>query len=350
MSLESIVPGLRDLALEWNNPHLTTYLRYFDSEFYRTHGHAGGRADLVHLTRPEAVTHFVMQGWRERRAYSRFLHAFCDPEFYRKAHPDLRLANDGAALRHWMYHGFLEGRDPNHVTAKLRRATYHVFNMAKCGSRSVVDAITRADPEATVVHAHSSVNFASSYPNCFWSYPEVVARNPNEVRFVAGVRDPFSRLIAGYLQEHQTEIASGTLAFGPDLLPRIFVEMQAALPYVLAWFDHGFHCGIDVYAAPFDHGAGFTVSGGRFRRAFVHRMEALTGLQQPLGEFLGLPVVLERRNVTVEKSRAMADFSAAAYRTIRFPADMVAETIASRFVRHFFTAAEIEALRDRWSA
>jgi len=350
MSLESIVPNLRRLTPDWKNPHLTTYLRYFDSEFYRTHGHIQGKPDLEHLTRVEAVTHFVVQGWRERRAYSRFLHAFCEPEFYRQAHPELRLQTDGAAVRHWMYQGFLEGRDPNRTTMRLRKSPYHVFNMAKCGSRSVVEAITRADPQAAVVHAHSSVDFALTYPDCFWSYPEVVARNPNRMRFVAGVRDPFSRLLAGYLQEHEAAIAAGTLTCGPASLPSLVHSLTTALPYVVTWFDHGFHCGIDVYASPFDTARGYSVYGSGGRQAFVYRMERLSQLEEPLGEFLELPIQLGHHNVTAEKCRAMADFAAEARRSVRLPAEVVAETIATRFVRQFFTPAEIEALRDRWSA
>jgi len=349
MSLESIVPNLRRLAPDWKNPHLTTYLRYFDSEFYRTHGHTG-RADLDHLTRSEAVTHFVVQGWREQRAYSRFLLAFCEPAFYREAHPELRLQTDGAAIRHWMYQGFLEGRDPNHTTMRLRKTPYHVFNMAKCGSRSVVEAITRANPEAAVVHAHSSVDFALTYPDCFWSYPEVVARNPGRLRFVAGVRDPFSRLLAGYLQEHEAAIAAGTLTFGPDLIPTMLDSLFAALPYVVTWFDHRFHCGLDVYASPFDTARGYSISGSRGRQVLVYRMDRLSQLEEPLGEFLELPLQLGHQNVTSEKSGAVADFWAEARRTVRFPADLVAETLATRFVRHFFTPTEIETLRDRWSA
>lgn len=350
MSLESLVPNLHRLWPDWKNPHLTTYLRYFDSEFYRTHRHTQGKADLDHLTRGEAIAHFVVQGWRERRAYSRFLHAFCEPAFYRESHPELRLQTDGAAVQHWMYQGFLEGRDPNSTTMRLRKAPYHVFNMAKCGSRSVVEAIARANPEAAVVHAHSSVDFALTYPDCFWSYPEVVARNPGRVRFVAGVRDPFSRLLAGYLQEHETAIAAGTVTFGPDLIPTMLNSLITALPYVVNWFDHRFYCGLDVYSAPFDTVRGYSIYGSRGRHVLVYRMERLSQLEQPLGEFLELPIQLDRQNVTSQKGQAIADFAAQARQTVRFPADLVAEALATRFVRHFFAPAEIEALRDRWSA
>lgn len=350
MSLRTVVPGFRNLPLDWENPHLTAYLRYFDSDFYRTHEHVNGRADLDHFTRGEAVRHFIVQGWRERRAYSRFLHAFCEPAFYLLAYPELNLKTEGEAIRHWMYEGFLEGRDPNQVTKQLREATHHVFNMGKCGSRTIVDAIRKAAPATTVVHAHASVNFAQIYPDCFWSYPELLARNPNPVRFVAGVRDPFSRVIAGYLQDHQAAILSGEIAFGAELLPSMLAEMTAAIPAVAGWFDHRFHCGIDVYASPFDTTHGYTVYGSGGRRAFVYKLNNLPQLNQSLGEFLELPIQLDRQNVATDKGPAMESFRAETYRSVRFPREIVAEAVTSRFVRHFHTAAEIEELRDRWSA
>jgi hypothetical protein len=350
MSLQRIVPGFRKLPLDWTNPHLTAYLRYFDIDFYRTHKHSKGQADLEHLTRVEAAKHFVLQGWRERRAYSRFLHAFCETAFYLEAYPELNLEPDGGAMQHWMYEGFLEGRDPNRVTQQLREATYHVFNMGKCGSRSVVEAIRQAAPAATVVHAHASANFAQIYPDCFWSYPELLARNPKPVRFVAGVRDPFSRAVAGYLQDYQPAILSGKLAWTDELLSRMLAEMTAALKVIVSWFDHGFHCGIDVYASPFDTDRGHTVYGSGGRQAFVYKLDKLPQLEQPLGEFLDLPINLERHNVAADKGSSMEAFHAETYRSIRFRHEIVTETLASRFVRQFYTADEIEALRDRWSA
>jgi len=350
MSLTTIFPGFSRLPLAWETPHLFTYLRYFDSHFYRTHDHVKGSADLAHLSHHEALRHFIFQGWRNRRSYSAFLYAFCEPDFYLRAYPELDLPTKAAAIQHWMYEGIVEGRSPNSVTHDLLRATTHVFNMGKCGSRTVVEAVEAACPGPLVVHAHSAVDFARSYPNCFWSYPELIARAPGPLRFIAGVRDPFSRVVSGYLQEHEADITNGTLVFTADLVPVMLAEMTTALPYVVGWFDHGFYCGIDAYATPFDGEHGFVVCGSGDQQAFVYRLSALSRLAEPLGRFLEHGVQFTPQNIAAEKGPAMAVFQEETLRHVRFPAPLVEETLATRFVRQFFTAAEIAHLRDRWTA
>src|SRR5262245_18174414 len=103
-SVSLVMPECNRLAL---------WLRHFDVEFYRTHGHADGKADLINMRADELYRHFVGTGWREGRSYSRILHDFLDPVFYMRHYPSLGLANAQEAVRHWMYEGFYERRTPN---------------------------------------------------------------------------------------------------------------------------------------------------------------------------------------------------------------------------------------------
>ena len=65
------------------------WLRYFDLDFYRTHGHVNGKSDLAGLSDRELLSHFVRRGYIEGRPYNRYFHAFFDPFFYMAKYPDL---------------------------------------------------------------------------------------------------------------------------------------------------------------------------------------------------------------------------------------------------------------------
>ncbi|QCK88165.1 hypothetical protein E8L99_21575 [Phreatobacter aquaticus] len=149
------------------------WLRHFDSEFYRTFGHHKGFADLTHLQGDQLIRHFVQQGWRERRSYSRFFYSFIDPDFYAARYPHLKLQTPRDAIAHWMYRGAFEGRIPNVVTDDIINARFHLFQMGRVGSKAIQSALQEAGVFGTIPHLHWSSEAIRSYPDCFFLIPRL---------------------------------------------------------------------------------------------------------------------------------------------------------------------------------
>jgi hypothetical protein len=329
---------------------LNEWLRFFDPEFYGSHGHLSGVADLSDMSRAELINHFVYRGWREGRSYSRFLHSFIDPAYYRSAYPELGLSTDAAAVRHWVYDGYFEGRVPNRTTRQMLDSEFHVFQFGKVGSKAVERALYAAGHPGLVLHVHWAADLVLNYPDCPLSYPELVnADRDKPIRFITGVRDPLDRLVSGYFQSNLESRVKHGLDVSPNIVIGEIMSMvdDGQLDAILDWFDHQFFRGIDVYSEPFDVDQGFRTLGQGGARVFLYRVDHLPRLTMPLAEFTGLPVQLVPTNCAADKDYA------GLYHTIlgilRFPAAVVDRVLKSALVRHFFSAGEIDRMRTRWT-
>lgn len=332
--------------IETSLDYLHRWLRHFDSEYYRTFGHHGGVCDLVHLKGDELIRHFVQQGWRERRSYNAFFYAFIDPDFYAARYPELNLTTPRDAIAHWMYYGVYEGRFPNCVTEEIVGAPFHLFQMGRVGSKSIQSALQAAGVDGTIPHLHWASEAIRTYPDCFFSYPEVVTHpQAPAIRFISGVRDPISRLISGYCQSVGDPGSTlGALAADPDALVECLPTfIEADYPKITGWFDHGYFRNIDVYAMPFPRSEGHTVIGAGGASLFLYRFDALPRLAEPLGAYCGLKLSLEMMNDRPQATiydRMMSQ---------RFPRPLVQRIFDTRYCRHFYDEPEISAFIERYS-
>jgi hypothetical protein len=351
MSFANLVAPSQIAHIDLRAPRMSQWLRHLDLQFYRTHGHLGGISDLAHLSDEELRTHFIVNGWREGRVYSKFLQSFIDPAFYMREYPELGLTDSDAALKHWMYVGFFEGRMPNAVTKAALESDYHIFQFGKVGSKAVQGALKAAGYGKMVVHVHWPSEFMKSYPDCMLGYVEIVTREPRKtLNFLTGVRDPFSRIISGYFQERhdfsdKTGMCSAQLVSG-QYVEEFFRTRQANL--ILDWFDHKYFRDVYVYDHPFDVRDGHAVIEQNAARIFLYRLDKLDSLEPALSRFTGLNVRLARTNVTVAKPYASLYEDAVA--SVRFTDAQVDQILNSALVRHFFSAHEAEAMRKRWLA
>lgn len=351
MSFQKLIPPGTYLHTGPGFSRMGQWLEHFDAEFYRTHPHCGEHSDLEHFNREQLYKHFIETGWVEGRSYSRYLQAFIDPAFYRSHYPELALTSPKDAVRHWMYDGYYEGRIPNCVTRDIMESEFHLFQFGKVGSKSIKQALRAAGHTRAIVHVHWPSDMLTSYPDCLLSYREVIARDPEKlIKFITGVRDPFERFISGYFQSHPNVTEAGTMKSAAEIRDAIvksyFTLGQA--DWILEWFAHGFFRGIDVYSSEFDRSAGYTVIEQNHAKVFLYRMENLPRLEEPLSQFAGLPLRLERVNTATDKAYS------ALYRhvvaTLLFPKSDVERVLDSRFVRHFYDGQEIERMRQRWTA
>jgi putative capsular polysaccharide synthesis protein len=352
MGFRALIPDSALIPIEPECNRLIHWLKHFDLHFYRTHAHYNGVADLEALNDTELLKHFVETGWLEKRSYSGFILTFLEPDFYRNRYPELALKDTDEATRHWMYEGFYEGRIPNSVTNDLLESDIHLFQFGKVGSKSIEAALYAGGYQKLVPHLHWPNQIITTYPNCIFSYEEIVNFSPRKrLSFISGVRDPFERMISGYFQtnlgDNGGEPSEETVhAINAKVLEDFFGREQISL--ILDWFDHKFFRDVDVFAQEFDKRAGYVAIEKNDARVFLYRLDKFSSLEQPLTEFTGMNIRLERTNVAVNK--AYSRLYAAVMASLRFPAERVNRVLSSRLVTHFYTEPEIERMRERWTA
>jgi hypothetical protein len=351
MGYELLLPWPELLVDMRNEVPLPRWIRNFDSEFYRTHGHFHGIADLEHLSGGELLKHFVAQGWMERRSYSRFFYSFIDPEHYSQKYSDLGFAHSGEAISHWMYFGVYENKIPNSVTQAFFDAPVHLFQMGKVGSKSIEKSLISAGHDHLIPHLHWANEMIQSYPDCFYSYEEILSLpRPKPVKFISGIRDPIERVVSGLFES--AESAKSSLEIGElkelvdsgvKSLGRVLAD---TVDPILRWFDHRYFCDLDVYGQSFDVSKGCGVIDGAAASVFLYRVDKLSNCWTPLSEFVGLPLKPVRTN-EAEKKMYSALYNEALSK-VRFPREFMEYVVGSRYCQTFFDERERKAMEVRY--
>jgi hypothetical protein len=338
MGIEKIVglDLLRDVSIDGN---LLRWVKHFDTNFYRKHGHYNGFADLCGLDDSELILHFITTGHLERRSYNGVFHSFIDPVFYRKQYPELDLSDDSDAIRHWMYFGVYEKRAPNEPTQQLIDATIHLFQMGRVGSKSIESALYAAGHANLVPHLHWPNELMYSYPDSFYSYDEIVNLQPDRKKiFVSGVRDPVDRVISGLFNSisESRSTMSERLLF--DLLERPQLEIdfffEKHVDPIVNWFGHDYFSGLDVYEQPFDKEAGYSIIRKGGKTVFIYRFDRLPHIWPILCDVVGMDLPATHIN---QSERAGASPRIAEFRArLRLGDDLSQRIASSRYVQHFF--------------
>jgi len=328
------------------------WIKHFDASFYRSHGHYNGHADLLHLSDDELLTHFLTTGIHERRSYNRFFYSFIDPEFYCQRYPELGFSDPADAIRHWMYYGAYEHRVPNSVTQALIDADIHLFQMGKVGSRTIATAFAASGYSKIVPHLHWADEIVLTYPDCFYSYDDLVNFDPlRPLVFVSGVREPIERIVSGLFESAENGKSSLTLDALMQMLDGSSEELESFLaPHlskVLSWFDHGYFRGVDVYVHPFDPARGHAVIRENSLTIFIYRLDALERCWSSLCEAAGVKAYLFHSNRSAEKP--YANLLAKWLSEAKFSTEFIGRVLRSKYFRHFFAGQE-EVLARRWLA
>jgi RNAse (barnase) inhibitor barstar len=331
------------------------WLRHFDLDFYRNHGHVNGTSDLANLSDRELLSHFVRRGYIEGRPYNRYFHAFLDPFFYIAKYPELNLDSVYQAMKHWMYHGVYEGRVPNRGTQDLVEARIHLFQMGKVGSKSIERAIRATGYTDILPHLHWQNEIMTTYSDCFFTYEEIIKRSEaSDLNFVAGVREPISRLLSGFFESTKDPKSSLSVERFQNITKLsselLLEQMAPQIDLILNWFDHKFYCDLDVYSVPFDLDSGSlqvqNMNGYQARKAFVYRLDKLDTLWGKLSSFLDMSLVLTHVNKAEEKSGTEEYQNV--IKTLKFPKEYLQKVYSSKFCQHFFSEDEIAMFTERW--
>lgn len=186
-------------------------------------------------------------------------------------------------------------------------------------------------------------------------YTEAIHRNylaPNRAaRAITLVREPVAHNISMFFQVMHDYIGVGFErdGFTTEELIQIFLE-RFIHSRPLTWLDAELKSalGIDVYQHPFQCGRGYTVLSNGTVDLLVLRAELDDEAKsRAIGNFLGIEgFELLRSNVGSEKG--YADAYRRFKQQIEVPALLLDRMYASKFARHFYSPAEIEAFRKRW--
>lgn len=292
-----------------------------------------------------AFAHFFHQGYYERRIFDpKRLDGF-DPGFYRERYPELALPSDAAAQIHYCYQGWYEQRIPNRESAWLNDARLHVYQMGKVGSHSIADALLAAGYAGGVVHAHWMTDVMTAFPGNRLCYSRILVHDRDEpVKVISATREIVSWTLSGLFQYHGDRMLNATDA-GALIEEHFWNQCKSGLE----WFDHQYYCGLDVYAHPFDPAEGYTRIRHPGMDLMIYRQEDLPRLEKPIAEFLGLPELsFQTRNVGDRK--AYSSIYTTMLRNTRLPAALLDELYDTPFMRHFYSDAERDKARARWSA
>lgn len=253
-----------------------------------------------------------------------------------------------------------------------------VYQMGKVGSSTVYASLRAADLPGPLfkVHYLSDAGLArgrARYAQLPVRVPVPYEQTTGQVRrlladrpeltwkVVSLVREPIARDVSAYVQ--MVDVLHPELVAGPaPAVRRIaraagvqFIGFDERRSYVCGWFEDELRAvfGVDVFDRPFDHQAGrLRIRSGRLDLLVVRAEDLDRVGARALSEFAGVPVPL------VVASSRTPDKLQAAYvepvyreilRQVRVPEPVCRRVYGSRYARHFYTPAEIDAFTARWS-
>jgi len=278
----------------------------------------------------------------------------------------IMLRSVGRKLMRMPYAGLIYGhmekvhRKRKYSRDILRGTPVIVYQMGKVGSVSIKNSLESCGV-APVFHVHkmnpSGIHWVrhkylviNQIPWTYWLGERLFAdiiHKGRTANFITLVREPISRSISDFFENFGKFIDDSN--YTVEELIRIFIEKAAhAIP--LIWFDKEMKpiLGIDVYQYPFPKEKGYhVIEKGNFKLLIIKLDIDDSEKERAISEFLGISdFKLTRSNIAKEKSYATmyADFT----KKIELPESYVEIMCNSEYTRHFYTDAEIEAIRSKW--
>jgi hypothetical protein len=248
-----------------------------------------------------------------------------------------------------------------------------VHQMGKVGSRSFYYSLKALDLDVPVYHTHVLAHLDEYQAAVRAQFPdptpylnsidagrtvraEIEKQRWKQWNVISIVRAPIPRSISQYFETLHTRlprawerIANGELTV-QDLQTDYIGNFQDTSP--LNWFEDQIHdpFGIDVYATPFETRRGYQIYAKDSIRLLIVRLEdADSVIGTAMRDFLGLEnFALLKYNETQSKhySALYQKFS----QSLRLPNPFIEQMHGTRYARHFYTPAELEASVRRWHA
>jgi hypothetical protein len=277
---------------------------------------------------------------------------------------------------------------------KLERAQRHfketpvlVYQMGKVGSSSIVSSLKAIDLDRAVYHLHfltkeRIVRTEEDRKEFFlterygylkrpWLYEFLVKQLDNGLidrkwKVITLTREPVARNISTFFENLEVnkldeidsyEISSHYYKIPPTIISLNNLEALNELFFEKLnhdspeqFFDREIKgvLGVDVYAEEFPTSKGYYILEGDAVDILLLRLEDLNKVaREAFWEFMKLPdFKLTKSNVASEKNYASLykEFK----NKIKFPQNYLNRMYGSRYMRHFYSAEEIEKFKKKW--
>ncbi|MEQ9436011.1 putative capsular polysaccharide synthesis family protein [Hyphomonas sp.] len=226
-----------------------------------------------------------------------------------------------------------------------------VYTMGKVGSTAISRAIKAAGLRCYDIHTMKDAALAGREP-LPWHEEVSKARQAatsGDGLVITVARDPVARNLSGFFENLALYAPEGLSK--PHHAIDVFLEKYShQIP--TNWFQREMlgELGVDLFSQPFDHKTRLQVHEGSprvvaFRDDTADDVKSLT-----LSHEFGKTITIGRERTSAEKPYGelyrLTVESAWAF----LPASYLDEMYDNDYVRHFWTPAEIAALRSKWSA
>ena len=247
-----------------------------------------------------------------------------------------------------------------------------VYQMGKVGSSTVYRSLRSLGLRRQLHHVHLLNNLDAIEDGVRRLYPDpvgtlaqiekgrrlrrrILQRRGTTWNLISLVRDPVQRNVSAFF-ESLTEVipdvyerrARDDIALA-DIRDAFLDRFDHDAP--LSWFQSQLEpvFGIDVFAVGFDTEKGYATYEAPGARLLVLRLENLMeDGETAIREFLDLDdFALVPANIALDKR--YADLYSEFERSVTLPPSYLERMYESRFARHFYSTAEIEAFEQRWT-
>lgn len=232
-----------------------------------------------------------------------------------------------------------------------------IFSTGRVGSMALFQSLYRRGVFVVAVETLDPERLAEgNKPGTWnWTYKHIIKpRRPAKILTI--VRDPLALMVSDYFPKlkwitGQPE-AYNTLSVGElcEIFNTTYFE-QERHTFKLTWFEREFEpaLGINIFDHPFDTEEGWTRLQQDPYEVLVIRTGMDAGLKNQLvGEFVGLSDFEIIQFNTGEKKPYGAVYSAFKKQLTISP-DLVDMVYASAYARHFFSTAQLDEMRSRWT-
>jgi hypothetical protein len=256
-----------------------------------------------------------------------------------------------------------------------RREPALVYAMERTGSVATYQAIQRAGVFVIAGHRFNGVNRAHGEVSgsARWAWRHIL-RGKHPVNIVSLIRNPVDNLLSSFARRILSQQTPSLTNGADDLtteqkcvdelnsLLATYVEGEHGWRKQTSWFDFEFKetTGIDVYEHPFDTQQGYGVCSVGNRRVLLLRTECPDREKaERIAHFLKVPAIDFQKPNEVRAPRANGTGGLAASesnyaaqyamlrQSLRLARSSWQAMTATPFVKHFFSAEELQSTQDR---
>ena len=243
-----------------------------------------------------------------------------------------------------------------------------VYQMAKVGSTSVYESLRKAGCFPLHVHqiagsrGYNTSDYVEDHgvtPTIDFYVGKLLDRylqwTSHRIKAISLVRDPVSRYVSMlyHWNEHTSgasEVVSSDVEQTRQAIIQHFSQPATFEEGMYKWFDREMKVvlEVDVMDEPFNRQLGAGRFHGPRAEVLVLKLERLSDLLPTVvSDFVGAPLHEVRTNVG--NRRASGNEYERIKRTLKLPKATCDRIYNHRWVRHFYTNSEIEAMKAKWT-